>query len=463
MRCGIAVASALLLTGSLFAGVKTEPAKPGAAGGRPDFKALAATAPVAEADRKLPTDNDFVVHEWGTFTSFSGSDGVSLDFRPLVDEDLPAFVLDRPKQAFVSERRDLAYARGRSDKGLVISRQRMETPVTYFYTDKERIVDVAVEFPRGLLTEFYPPVRQFGPAYKRGQAEPLENSWLRWGKVRLLPQEQAIDPKLGVDPLMPKVKPEEGGHYAYARETDSAHVQITDPAMLTTHREKFLFYRGVGNFDLPVALRAEGDDRFTLTHSGKTPLSFAFLVQIDAAGAARFAKVDEVSGSRPIVLPAQGSTVEALAEAMVAALVSDGLYEKEARSMVKTWRSSWFGEPGTRVLYSLPQADTDALLPLRLDPAPRQVVRVMIGRLETLTPEQERRIESLIGKLGADDPSTRDAVSAELKRLGRFAEPALTRVAKLSDDPEAQARAKTLLRSILSANGIPVDGDGARK
>src|SRR5687768_4944251 len=147
MRAPIVLASALLLTGSLFAGVNTTPVKPPdlAANKKPDFKALAATAPVAEADKKLPTDNDYVVHEWGTFTSFSGSDGVSLDFRPLVDEDLPAFVLDRPKQAFLSERRDIAYARGRSDKGLVISRQRMETPVTYFYTDQERLVDVVVE------------------------------------------------------------------------------------------------------------------------------------------------------------------------------------------------------------------------------------------------------------------------------------------------------------------------------
>ena len=36
-----------------------------------------------------------VVHEWGTFTSFSGSDGVRLEYRPLLDEDLPYFVLDR--------------------------------------------------------------------------------------------------------------------------------------------------------------------------------------------------------------------------------------------------------------------------------------------------------------------------------------------------------------------------------
>ena len=127
--------------------------------------------------------------------------------------------------------------------------------------------------------------------------------------------------------------------------------------------------------------------------------------------------------------------------------------------MVKTWQSSWFGEPGTRVLYSLPQPDTDALRPLRLDPAPKELVRVMIGRLETLTPEQENRIESLVSKLGSPDPAVRDATAAEIKQLGRFAEPALNRVAKLSDDAEIQAKARNLLRTILVGKDIPVDPD----
>jgi hypothetical protein len=144
---------------------------------RPGEPPKAKGDPVSDADKKLPQDDDFVVHEWGTFTSFSGSDGVSLDFRTTTTEDLPAFVLDRQKQAFLGESRDKAYARGLTIKATTLSRQRMETPVTYFYTPRERIVDVTVEFPRGLLTEFYPPVRQFGPDYKKDQAAPLENVW----------------------------------------------------------------------------------------------------------------------------------------------------------------------------------------------------------------------------------------------------------------------------------------------
>jgi hypothetical protein len=400
-----------------------------------------------EADAKLPQDNDFVMHEWGTFTSFSGSDGVSLDFRPLVDEDLPAFVMDRQKQAFYNSERDKAYAQGRSVKGTVISRQRMETPVTYFYTDKERIVDVKVEFPKGLLTEFYPPVRDFSPPFKKGQPEPLENSSLRWGKVRLLPAAQAMG-KLGVDQYIRKVEKGDGDHYAFARETDSAHIQLTDPAMLAVYREKFLFYRGVGNFDLPVSLTSHGNGRFTLHNSGKTPLHYAFLMHSNGKNFS-FARYDSLGSTTEMTLPGEAGTIEALSASMVSALVSDGLYEKEAKAMVKTWRSSWFTEEGTRVLYALPQANTDTLLPLRIMPAPKEAVRVMIGRLEALTPEQEKKAEALAARLGDMDPAAREAASAEIKKLGRFAEPTLARVAKTTDSPETRTRATALMRQLL--------------
>src|SRR5262245_8334131 len=65
-----------------------------------------------------------IVHEWGTFTNFSGSNGIQLDFRPLLDSDLPEFVYDRSMQSSSIFSKSF-YAR-----------QRMETPVTYFYTDR---------------------------------------------------------------------------------------------------------------------------------------------------------------------------------------------------------------------------------------------------------------------------------------------------------------------------------------
>jgi hypothetical protein len=73
---------------------------------------------------------DFVAHEWGTFTSVQGADGIQLEWNPLVATDLPKFVYDR--------NRTTANARGQAfreyvGKGAFVALQRMETPVIYFY------------------------------------------------------------------------------------------------------------------------------------------------------------------------------------------------------------------------------------------------------------------------------------------------------------------------------------------
>jgi hypothetical protein len=135
----------------------------------------------AFSNAPLPDDNDrLIVHEWGTFTTFSGSNGVHLDFRPLQDQDLPSFVMNRASQSgyvWIGKRR-------------IKTRVRMETPVTYFYTDKERTVRASVGFPQGLLTEFYPPVVAMTPPFKSALAmggEPIGNSTLDWGDVDLIP------------------------------------------------------------------------------------------------------------------------------------------------------------------------------------------------------------------------------------------------------------------------------------
>src|SRR3954447_23459539 len=86
-----------------------------------------------DAGKASPTGK-LVVHEWGTFTNFSGSDGVNLEFRPLATQDLPRFIMTPFNQPGSLDRiwlKDQFYAR-----------QRMETPVTYFYTDVPRTVNV---------------------------------------------------------------------------------------------------------------------------------------------------------------------------------------------------------------------------------------------------------------------------------------------------------------------------------
>src|SRR4051794_10117103 len=81
---------------------------------------------------KASSPGKLVVHEWGTFTNFSGSDGVNLEFRPLTPRDLPQFIMTPFIQPGSPGREFL--------KAQFYARQRMETPVTYFYTDVPRTV-----------------------------------------------------------------------------------------------------------------------------------------------------------------------------------------------------------------------------------------------------------------------------------------------------------------------------------
>ena len=80
--------------------------------------------------------------------------------------------------------------------------------------------------------------------------------------------------------------------------------------------------------------------------------------------------------------------------------------------MIETWRDSWF-EEGTRLFYIVPPRDIDSILPLDIQPAPAQVARVFVGRMEIITPAIQEEIQQAVAK---NDRAT-------LEKYGRFLEP----------------------------------------
>lgn len=345
--------------------------------------ALIAATQLACAIAAQDAADDFVVHEWGTFTTFSGSDGVCLPFRP-DSNDLPAFVIRRAS---------LNDGWGEAKSAETVS---LETPVLYFYSARERTINVNVAFPRGHVTAVYPPVSE------------AQYATMAWEKVRLIPDSTQALPK-----------EEAPSRYYAARETDSTPLKIKVDGK--TLYEKFLFYRGIGSFDLPVSLKALGGGKFVVRNAGENPVAAYFLVH-NEGGKIRFVASDsplEPAEEASVTESTSNSTLENLGEKVRRALVAGGLYEKEARAMVKTWSSSWFGEDGTRLLYVLHTADADALLPLDVSPKPDRIVRVMVGRHDILTPEREREIEKWVAQL-----KSAAAATAGLSKLGRFTEPA---------------------------------------
>ena len=125
---------------------------------------------------------------------------------------------------------------------------------------------------------------------------------------------------------------------------------------------------------------------------------------------------------------------------------------REAEAMVQTWRDSWFEEDGLRVLYVLPRPWTDQTLPMTLDPAPQQLVRVMVGRAEILTPDLQQRLSALLLKASKGEEQSRQMAEVELRKLGRFAEPAV-RLATESAGSEVRDSAwKILLAAAIKTD-----------
>src|SRR5260370_1256246 len=137
--------------------------------------------------------------------------------------------------------------------------------------------------------------------------------------------------------------------------------------------------------------------------------------------------------------PELTSTIDELGRDLEGILVAQGLYQDEARAMVETWRDSWF-EEGSRLLYIVPPAFVNEVLPLSINPAPAQTVRVFVGRLELITPATEQAVKTAF--------ATQDA--ATLKAYGRFLEPILATMIKKETNAARTRRFQEYLNFVYS-------------
>ncbi len=390
------------------------------------FVLVALMGSVLLADDPSP----FVVHEWGTFTSMQGSDGVVLDGLYHEEAELPPFVYRRSAQKY-------AHAE---------IRQKMETPVLYFYTPKEMTARVRVDFPQGVMTQWYPQAYEFGPELAAEGASPKAvGGFLDWGTIALAPDRGQTAP-------LPEAPA--GDPWNFARETDAALVKASWGHKGADEWEKYLFYRGLGTFRLPIEV-VEDWGFLVIKNRGDRALEHVVVLSVQN-GKASFEVVPPIQAGEstarlksPLATRTVEANAEALGKALEEALVANGLYAKEASAMVRTWEKSWFHTPGFRVLYVVPREWTDGLLPLTVDPKPDELVRVLVGRIEVLTKDHEARVEEWIQLLGSDDPRVRDEGTRGLASLGRFAEPNLRRALARATDAEVRARAEALLSELM--------------
>ena len=425
------------------------------------------------------TEN-YVAHEWGTFTSVQGADGILIPWNPLETSKLPKFVYDWTKPGM---NRLPSGVLNPGSKSAFVTLQRMETPVIYLYSETERRVDVAVRFPQGLITEWYPQATEIGPSsFPPGHVATALDGWVRqaglnphltfaslfgkkgvpdsrihWTQLRVLPAKGHAE--------LSKALPTDvaGSHYLAARETDAAFLRVNSSETgKPAEQEKFLFYRGVANFKAPlsVTMGGGGEEWFQLRNTGTAELRHLFILNVQS-GKGEFTQVDRLSGGelrsihlagKPNRAPLQ-EAADQLSQQMKEALSREGLYEREATAMVKTWRESWFEEEGVRVIYTLPRAWADEILPLTLDPKPRENVRVMVGRAEIIRPTTKWELLKQIVRYAEGDSAGKQQAITRVQglRLGRFIQPAVQCVLGSHPSPEFSQAAWALLNAATKA------------
>jgi hypothetical protein len=347
----------------------------------------ALTASPAEIRRDVRDPDNLVAHEWGTFTSMAGDQGQQIEWLPLEGQnDLPCFV----------ER--FRHFRG---KFAMTATVRMETPVIYFYAPRTTTVDVSVRFRSGLVTEWF-------PRAEVTPATPVNDGTLKTAGF----MSTATWSGVSVTPEAAEAFPNEGrsSHYYAARRTDAAPLRVGDQS------EKFLFYRGVARVALPVSAVVSPDGTATVRSDGSAPLGT--IVRFDRRNGKLGYEIKDTKDSRAILAtPALTGDKDALASRLETVLTREGLYPREARAMVDTWRDSWF-EEGTRLLYIVPRATVDAMLPLEIKPRPIETARVFVGRLELITPATTAEVKRAL--------ETKDRPA--LLKYGRFLLPIAQRI-----------------------------------
>ena len=355
--------------------------------------AFSLTAWSADEPHAVP---DLTVHEWGTFTAIAGADGRAIEWLAL---GLPRFPASADLPQFVEHIHDANYKLGL--RGTI----RMETPVLYFYSPRDVSVSARVSFSKGLITEWYPhadSVQPGGVVTNTSLSQLPSDGSIRWNHV-------TVSPNLAGE--LPREA--QSNRYYAARETASSPLRVQ--TSVGEQQEKFLFYRGVSASSLPISARLTSEEKLVIKSLGGDVISNAIL--FERRGERVGYRLTGALTDETLDPPVLNGSVDSLYGELEEILVGQGLFRDEAHAMVETWKDSWF-EEGSRLIYIVPRGFIDNILPLAIDPAPGQVVRCFVGRLEIVTPATAIAVRTAIAHNDEE----------ALSKYGRFLEPILKAV-----------------------------------
>jgi hypothetical protein len=416
----------------------------------------------------------YQLHEWGTFTTVSGSDGVLLSGLEREEEALPAFVhshfgmengqfpdpaeFDRILRQHGTPGISSPGTKGLGRRPLLGVTVKMETPVIYFHSENSEPIHAKVKigFDGGTISQWYPQ-RSGGEVLPEPPASPdpknkptLLAAWtldfnkvyrggIEWD-INILPPAATRDLVL--------FKPDDTLGWLRTRQPVTNAVRTAQG-----ETEGYLFYRGLGHFDPGLKTRVDAGE--TLHIENKTGGKIPYLVAFDlTTGRLRWSEqAHGLDAGGNLAIPESDLKTEpdgfseSFYRAVKTGLASCGLTDAEARSMVETWWHSYFETPGLRVFWVLPRETTDRLLPLEVSPPPTEVMRVLVGRSEVFRPRQETEWLAASRKKGSSaDPFDNSAEPVEgsdefwnyIITTDRFGLAIKERIAKLGEQTAAK-------------------------
>lgn len=377
------------------------------------MKTLARLAPLIVA---LDSLSAYQLHEWGTFTTVSGSDGVLLTGLQREEELLPHFVhshfgLENGQMPDMAEFQRISKLHGtngfstRNSKGFdgrPVSNVtvKMETPVIYFHSETGFKARVKVGFEGGSISQWYPG-RSGGETLPEPAppADPVKSPTplTAWNIDFSKPYKGGIE--WDVEVLTPEAsratltfKPKDSVNWLRARVPEANVVRTA-----SGETENYLFYRGIGNFKPGLHTTVSADETLHLANNSGGDIPYLLVFEQTGGKVRWFAKSEGLKASVTLAVPetsltpAESAFPSPVYDSIRSGLTASGLLESEADAMIQTWWNSYFESGGLRVFWIVPQTVTDRILPLTVTPQPEKIVRTLVGRSEVLRPSLEKQ------------------------------------------------------------------------
>ena len=355
----------------------------------------------------------YQLHEWGTFTTVAGSDGILLSGLQREEELLPAFVhshfgFENGQAPSAAKLASVIQAQGypafpstgkglgkRPVSGITV---KMETPVIYFHSSEAFRAKVSVGFDGGTISQWYP-ARSGGEnlpepppsLYPQLNPVPLDQWRLDFSKPYHGGIEWDVNVLSPAESLAARTfKPRDTVNWLRAR-VPEANVVRTDSG----ETENYLFYRGVGNFTPGLQTTVSADETLHLKNQTGGDIRYLLVFQQIGGHVSWHARNSGLKAGESLDLaevslsPAAEGFPSPIHDSLKSGLTACGLMDSEANAMVQTWWTSYFETEGLRIFWVLPAVVTDRILPLTVTPPPEKIVRVMVGRSEVFRPRQE--------------------------------------------------------------------------